>query len=45
MRTTYRVIAYIIAAEVAIQAAAVAYALFGLGIWIERMAGFWTRPP
>jgi len=35
MRSTYRVLAYIIAAEVAIQAAAVAYGLFGLGKWID----------
>jgi Family of unknown function (DUF6220) len=35
MRTAYRVLAFIIAAEVAIQAAAIAYALFGLGLWIE----------
>jgi hypothetical protein len=35
MRSTYRVLAYIVAAEVAIQAAAVAYGLFGLGKWIE----------
>jgi hypothetical protein len=39
MRAAYRVIAYIIAAEVAIQAAAVAYALFGLGIWIDKDGG------
>ncbi|MEO8518661.1 MAG: DUF6220 domain-containing protein [Dermatophilaceae bacterium] len=35
MRTAYRALAYIIAAEVAIQAAAVAYGLFGLGKWID----------
>jgi hypothetical protein len=35
MRSTYRVLAYVVAAEVAIQAAAVAYGLFGLGKWIE----------
>ena len=35
MRTAYRVVAYLIAAEVVIQAAAIAYALFGLGAWIQ----------
>jgi hypothetical protein len=35
MRTAYRVLAFVIAAEVAIQAAAIAYALFGLGLWIS----------
>jgi hypothetical protein len=35
MRTAYRVLAFVIAAEVAIQAAAIAYALFGLGVWIQ----------
>lgn len=36
MRSTYRVLAYLVAAEVAIQAAAIAYALFGLGKWIDN---------
>jgi hypothetical protein len=35
MRVVYRVLAYIIAAEVAIQAAFMAYAIAGLGIWVE----------
>lgn len=35
MRTAYRVLAFIIAAEVAIQSAAIAYALFGLGLWVD----------
>lgn len=35
MRSTYRVLSYIIAAEVVIQAAAVAYGLFGLTKWIQ----------
>ena len=35
MRTAYRVLAFVIAAEVAIQAAAIAYALFGLGLWVD----------
>ncbi len=39
MRSAYRVIAYVIAAEVAIQAAAVAYAIFGLGVWVDKNGG------
>jgi heme A synthase len=39
MRSTYRVFAYIIAAEVAIQAAMVAYAIFGLGVWVDKNGG------
>jgi hypothetical protein len=35
MRTTYRVLAYLVALEVAVQAAAIAFAVFGLGLWIE----------
>jgi hypothetical protein len=35
VRTTYRVLAWILALEVVVQAAAIAYALFGLGAWIE----------
>lgn len=35
MRTAYRVLAYLVAAEVVIQAAAVAYAVFGLGKYID----------
>lgn len=35
MQSTYRVFAYIIAAEVVIQASMIAFALAGLGIWIE----------
>lgn len=35
MRVVYRVLAYIIAAEVAIQAAFMAYAVAGLGIWVD----------
>ncbi|HEX6517282.1 MAG TPA: hypothetical protein VF049_17085 [Nocardioidaceae bacterium] len=35
MRTTYRVLAYLVALEVAVQAAAIAFAVFGLGKWIE----------
>lgn len=35
MRTAYRVIAYLLAAEVVIQAMAIAYAIAGLGHWID----------
>ena len=36
MRSVYRVLAYVIAAEVVIQAAAIAFAQFGLRKWIEN---------
>ncbi|MGH8965768.1 MAG: hypothetical protein ACRDXB_10640 [Actinomycetes bacterium] len=35
MRTAYKVLAYLIALEVVIQAAAIAFAVFGLGKWVE----------
>ncbi|MHC1560900.1 DUF6220 domain-containing protein [Actinomycetospora sp. C-140] len=35
MRTTYRVLAWILALEVVVQAAAIAWAVFGLTTWIE----------
>lgn len=35
MRSAYRVLAFVIAADVMIQAAAIAYAYFGLGVWID----------
>ena len=35
MRSAYRILAFVIAAEVIIQAAAIAYAIFGLGTWIQ----------
>ena len=35
MKSVYRVLAYVIAAEVVIQAAAVAFAAFGLFKWVE----------
>ena len=35
MRTAYRILAFAIAAEVIIQAATIAYAIFGLGTWIQ----------
>ena len=36
MKSVYRVLAYLIAVEVVIQAATIAFALFGLGKWIEE---------
>lgn len=39
MRTTYRVLAYALAAEVLIQAMAIAYALAGLGYWVAEEGG------
>jgi hypothetical protein len=36
MKSVYRVLAYLMALEVLIQAGAIAYALFGLGTWIEE---------
>jgi len=36
MRTAYRVIAYVLAAEVVVQAMAIAYAIAGLGHWIDQ---------
>ena len=35
MRTTYRVLAWLLALEVVVQAAVIAWALFGLSAWIE----------
>lgn len=35
MRSVYRVLAYLVAAEVVVQAAAVAYAVAGLGHWVD----------
>ena len=35
MQTTYRVLAWILALEVVVQAAAIAWALFGLSAWIQ----------
>lgn len=35
MRTTYRVLAWILALEVVVQAAVIAWAVFGLSTWIE----------
>jgi len=40
MKTTYKVIAYVIAAEVAIQAAMIGFAVAGLFTWIEKDGGF-----
>lgn len=39
MRKTYRVLGYLIAAEVVVQAMAIAYALAGLGYWISEDGG------
>jgi heme A synthase len=39
MVKTYRALAYLIAIEVVVQAMAIAYALFGLGKWIEDDGG------
>jgi hypothetical protein len=36
MRATYRVLAYLLALEVVVQAAAIAWAMFGLSTWIEE---------
>ena len=36
MRTVYRVLAWIVAVEVLLQAAAITYAIFGLGKWIQE---------
>lgn len=36
MRAAYKVLAYLIALEVMIQAAAIAYAMFGVGKWVEE---------
>ena len=39
MRSTYRVLAYLIAAEVAVQAMMAVYAIAGLGIWVDKDGG------
>jgi hypothetical protein len=39
MRTAYRVLAFLLAIEVVIQAMAIAYAIAGLGKWIEDDGG------
>lgn len=36
MRTVYRILAWILAVEVLIQAAAISYAIFGFGKWIQE---------
>jgi hypothetical protein len=36
MRTVYRVLAWIVAVEVLVQAAAISYAIFGFGKWIQE---------
>jgi heme A synthase len=39
MRTVYKVLAWLIAVEVVVQAAAMVYAIAGLGIWVDRDNG------
>ena len=39
MRSVYRVFAFLIAAEVAIQASMMAFAVAGLGIWVDKDGG------
>jgi hypothetical protein len=39
MRSAYRVIAYVIAALVVVQASMIAYAIAGLGIWVDKDGG------
>ena len=39
MRTAYKILAWLIAAEVMIQAAAIVYAVAGLGIWVDQNGG------
>jgi hypothetical protein len=39
MRTAYRALAWLIALEVAVQAAAMVYAIAGLGIWVDQDGG------
>ena len=36
MRTAYKVLAYIVAAEVAIQAMVMVWAIAGLGVWVDN---------
>ncbi len=35
MRTAYKVLAYIVAAEVAVQATVMVWAIAGLGVWVD----------
>ena len=39
MRKTYQVLGYLIAAEVVVQAMAIAYALAGLSYWVAEEGG------
>jgi hypothetical protein len=43
MRNVYRVLAFVLAAEVLIQAMAIAYALAGLGKWVEDDGGMLNK--
>ena len=39
MRTAYKVLAFLIAIEVAVQASMMAFAVAGLGIWVDKEGG------
>lgn len=39
MKSTYRVFAYLIAALVVVQAAMIAFAIAGLGVWVDKDGG------
>jgi hypothetical protein len=39
MRTVYKTLAFILAIEVAVQAAAMVYAVAGLGLWVDQDGG------
>ncbi|HSE09919.1 MAG TPA: hypothetical protein VLB29_14740 [Nocardioidaceae bacterium] len=39
MRTVYKVLAWLVALGVVVQAAAIVYAIAGLGIWVDRDGG------
>ncbi len=44
MKQAYRVLAFLVAAGVMLQAASVAYGMFGLLKWVEK-AEPWISPP
>lgn len=39
MKTVHKVVAYLIALEILIQAAAIAFAVAGIGVWVEEEGG------
>lgn len=43
MRTVYKVFAFLIALEVAIQASMMAFAVAGLGIWVDQEGGVFDK--